>query len=99
VGSAVSFTINNAKGRQTKVAFQGGYYLYSYNADGHVERMYTKLDGLGGKTVAYSYDRQGNLTASLYQSGQSDLFRCNPSLKLANSNWKSPQYNSSHHSG
>ncbi len=68
VGSAVSFTINNAKGRQTKVAFQGGYYLYSYEADGNIERTYIKLDGIAaGKTVAYSYDRQGNLTTRWFE--------------------------------
>lgn len=83
VGSAVSFTIINAKGRQTKVAFQGGYYLYSYDADGNIERMYTKLDGLSGKTVAYSYDRQGNLTSSSFQSGQSDAFRLDNTYDVA----------------
>jgi RHS repeat-associated protein len=75
VGSGVGFAITNAKGRQTKVAFQGGYYLYSYDGDGHIERMYNKLDGLSGKTVAYSYDRLGALSSSSYQPGQSDAFR------------------------
>lgn len=75
VGSGVGFAITNAKGRQTKVAFQGGYYLYSYDADGNIERMYNKLDGLSGKTVAYSYDRLGALSSSSYQPGQSDAFR------------------------
>jgi YD repeat-containing protein len=61
VGSGVSFTVNNPLGRLTKVDFQGGYYLYSYDTDGNIERMYNKLDGLSGRTIAYSYNRLGEV--------------------------------------
>jgi len=72
VGSGVGFTLNNALSRLTRVTFQGGYYLYSYNADGQVERMYNKLDGLGGKTVHYIYNRLGEVTQVRYQPGASN---------------------------
>jgi YD repeat-containing protein len=61
VGSGVSFTVNNALGNLTKVDFQGGYYLYSYDTDGNIERMYNKLDGLSGRTITYSYNRLGEI--------------------------------------
>jgi len=72
VGSGVGFTVNNALGRLTRVTFQGGYYLYSYNSDGQVERMYNKLDGLSGKTIHYFYNRLGEITQVRYQPGASD---------------------------
>ena len=72
VGSGVGFTVNNALGRLTRVTFQGGYYLYSYNADGQVERMYNKLDGLSGKTVHYNYNWLGEPIHVQYQPGASD---------------------------
>ncbi|MGF1671417.1 MAG: hypothetical protein ACFCU6_13290, partial [Balneolaceae bacterium] len=72
VGSGVDFTVNNALGRLTRLTFQGGYYLYSYNADGQVERMYNKLDGLTGKTIHYEYNRLGEPIHVQYQPGASD---------------------------
>lgn len=62
VGSGVSFIVNNPLGRLTKVDFQGGYYLYSYNNDGNIERMYNKLDGLNARTITYQYNRLGEIT-------------------------------------
>jgi RHS repeat-associated protein len=59
--SGVSFTVNNPLGNLTKVDFQGGYYLYSYNNDGNIERMYNKLDGLSGRTITYQYNRLGEI--------------------------------------
>jgi YD repeat-containing protein len=61
VGSGVSFTVNNPLGNLTKVDFQGGYYLYSYDTDGNIERMYNKLDGLSGRTITYTYNRLGEV--------------------------------------
>jgi RHS repeat-associated protein len=63
-GSDVSFAINNAAGRMTRVDFNSGeYYLYSYNNRGLVERMYNKLSGLTGRTITYTWNRAGQLTA------------------------------------
>jgi len=72
VGSDEGFTINNALGRLTRVTFNGGYYLYSYNSEGHVERMYNQLSGMFGKTIHYEYNRLGEVTQVRYQPGASD---------------------------
>jgi RHS repeat-associated protein len=68
-GSDVSFAINNAAGRMTRVDFNSGeYYLYSYNNRGLVERMFNKLNGLAGRTITYTWNRAGQLT-SVHLSG------------------------------
>jgi len=62
VSPGVSFPVYNPMGNLTKVEFQGGYYLYSYNNDGNIERMYNKLDGLNARTITYQYNRLGEVT-------------------------------------
>jgi RHS repeat-associated protein len=94
VPTGVTFTVNNPLGRLTKVDFQGGYYLYSYDNNGNIERMYNKLDGLAGRTITYNYNRLGEVT---FRHMSGNIYRWwytyNPlgQLKLVRSNTTTTQ--------
>lgn len=61
-------------GTTTKTSNATAATWYSYDELGRVEWMVQQLQGLGTKTVDYTYDFNGNVLEVAYQKGQPDAY-------------------------